>query len=227
MENDLFFIPEILGVKTAIADSRSSNPTVDELSRLASTTRRTGMLSQKVGIVVVHIGKEDGGFSKIDEVLQKSDVPITQFRPTHVGNHLDEAISFAKRGGYIDFTATSDGLTCARDVGEAIGSGVPLDRITISSDANGSIPVWSESGNLIATTVASPKSLMRTVVSLIEDFDFDTESAISFITSNVASALGLRPLKGEISVGSDADLLIINDQWHLNKVILQGTVFDL
>ena len=225
--NDLFFIPEIIGVKTAISDSRSSNLTVGELGRLASEVRGAAMLSRKVGIVVVHLGKEYEGFSKINEAIEVCNLPITQIRPTHVGRHLEGAISFAKRGGYIDFTATVDGLDCAKDIVQAIDSGVPTDRITISSDANGSIPVWGEDGSLIGTSVATSRSLMKTVTSLIDEFSLDIETAISFVTCNVSVALGMAACKGSISVGSDADLLIVDDQFHINKVMLQGEIYDL
>ena len=54
--DDIVFIDEIIGVKIAIADHRSSNMTREDLIRLASDARVAGMLSGKPGIVHLHTG---------------------------------------------------------------------------------------------------------------------------------------------------------------------------
>ena len=191
VEKDIVFIPEIIGVKIAIADSRASPLTYQELTRLAAEVRRAGMLSSKAGIMTIHIGEGKQGFSLIMEAIKNSNIPITQFRPTHVGHHLAEAIDFAKNGGYIDFTANEDVIRTADDIKLALQSGTPVDRITISSDAQGSIPSWDSLGNLIGYTIASVKALGEVVKLLITKHSLDFEKVISFVTKNVATALNL------------------------------------
>ena len=45
VEKDIMMIPPIIGVKVAVSDHRSSNPTGEELIRLATQARRGGLLS--------------------------------------------------------------------------------------------------------------------------------------------------------------------------------------
>ncbi|MDI6863477.1 MAG: amidohydrolase family protein, partial [Pseudothermotoga sp.] len=54
---DIVLIDKVIGVgEVAISDHRSSQPTLDELKRLAADARIGGMLSGKAGVVNVHVG---------------------------------------------------------------------------------------------------------------------------------------------------------------------------
>lgn len=51
LEKDIMMVEPIIGVKVAVSDHRSSNPTGEELIRLATAARRAGLLSNKAGLV--------------------------------------------------------------------------------------------------------------------------------------------------------------------------------
>ncbi|MEA4988463.1 MAG: amidohydrolase family protein, partial [Anaerovorax sp.] len=76
VKKDIAFIDEIIGVKIALSDHRSANVSFDELSRLASDARVAGMLSGKPGIVTAHMGDGDVGLGLINEVLNKTEIPV-------------------------------------------------------------------------------------------------------------------------------------------------------
>ena len=74
------------------------------------------------------------------DIIRTTDIPAFHFRPTHMGRRLDQAAAFTRMGGYADITV-KDGIAAAFPglLSEANGA-----LITLSSDANGSMPLWDE-----------------------------------------------------------------------------------
>ena len=88
IEDDIILIDKIIGVgEIAIADHRSSQPTVEELAKIASAARIGGMLSGKSGIVNIHVGDSYDHLQLIEQVVETTDIPIKQFYPTHVNRN--------------------------------------------------------------------------------------------------------------------------------------------
>ena len=57
VRSDIVFVDPILGVgEVAISDHRSSQPTFDELVRLAADCHVAGMMSGKAGVLHLHLG---------------------------------------------------------------------------------------------------------------------------------------------------------------------------
>jgi len=80
IKRDIMLIEKFIGVgEVAIADHRSSQMTPTEMARVASEARVAGMLSGKSGIVSIHVGDEPAKLSKLQRVVEQSDIPITQF----------------------------------------------------------------------------------------------------------------------------------------------------
>lgn len=226
VKKDIVFIEEVIGVKIALSDHRSPSINFDELARLASDARVAGMLSGKAGIVVVHMGGGRKEFSLINQVLEETEIPIKTMRPTHVNRKeelLVESFNYAKRGGIIDLTCgIYKDLSPNNVIVRAELEGVPLENITISSDGYGSWSRYDEYGNLVEIGVSSVSSLYNEFKSMVLQSNFDLEKALSFFTTNVSKALNIYPKKGTISEGSDADLLIIDDNMNLVSVIANG-----
>jgi beta-aspartyl-dipeptidase (metallo-type) len=224
---DIMFCEKVLGVKLALSDHRSSNITYKELIALASKTRVAGMLSGKPGIVVLHMGNGHKGFSPIFKALEKSEIPISQLRPTHVGRNegiRENAFKFLEMGGYIDFTAGTRKVgKTTEHIKEAMKRVLPLDRITVSTDGHGSWSIYNEDGTLKEMGVASVENLMRDLRHLVVEGGVTLNNALPFFTSNVASGLGLKN-KGVIREQADADILILNRQLMPDTVIAKGKV---
>ena len=108
--DDIVFVDEIIGVKIAIADHRSANMTTESLIKLASDARVAGMLSGKPGIVHLHTGSGKNPLNIVFDALEKSEIPITNFRPTHLAPKYEHALKFAEMGGYVDFTCDPDDM---------------------------------------------------------------------------------------------------------------------
>ena len=229
VERDITFIKEIVGVKLAISDHRAPNVSVRELIQLASKTRVAGMLSGKPGIVTLHMGDSKKGLSPVFEALDESEIPVTIFRPTHVNRNqwlLKEAYEYLGMGGYIDFTCMPNSdLTPGVCIRKAIEQGLPTGRITISSDGHGSWSNYAEDGSLLEIGVSGVDALWRELVSMVKTQEFTLEEALTYVTGNVAEALGLAGKKGCIAKGADADLLLMDAEMNLQTVIAGGTVF--
>lgn len=214
---DIAFIDEIIGVKVAISDHRSSAPLKQELARMATECRTAGLLANKPGVVHMHTGKGKDGYKKILEIVEETDIPITQFRPTHVANQYEDALAFASKGGYIDFTADEKTPSLLKKTLEI----VPLKQITLSSDANGSFPIWDENLNIIGMGVGKMETLYASIRSLILEEHVDISTAISIITKNVADALLLKQ-KGSIEKGKDADIVLLDTDLNVTDVFALG-----
>ncbi|NLL43036.1 MAG: beta-aspartyl-peptidase [Firmicutes bacterium] len=224
VKKDIAFINEVVGVKIALSDHRCSHPTREDLIRLASDARMASLISGKPGLVTIHMGRGKGRLDLIFQILEETDIPIKHFRPTHVGKLGEAAVRFAKMGGYIDFTASSRPSEAAGDIVQAIQAGAPLQRITLSSDANGSLPKWNEENEMIGITAASMQSLHKVVTELIIGEGMPVTDALRLVTENAAQALELDGRKGRLEAGYDADLLLLDSEFHLDTVIARGQV---
>lgn len=231
VQDDIILIDKIIGAgEIALSDHRSSQPTVDEIARVAASARVGGMLSGKAGIVNVHMGEGARGLSMILEIVEKTEIPITQFLPTHTGrceSLFREAVAYAKRGGFIDFTTSGirkfekKKVTSGQLLAMALKQGVPIERITFSSDGQGSMPRFNEKREFLGLGVGKVSSLFEAVRSAVGKEQIPLEDALRVITSNPARILKLAG-KGRIEVGFDADLVILNSGLEIETVIAQG-----
>jgi beta-aspartyl-dipeptidase (metallo-type) len=232
---DIALIEEVIGVKTSVSDHRSSHPTVEELRKLISEARVAGILSGKAGVVHVHMGNEKPGLRPLLEAIDGTDIPIEQLAPTHLNRNRDllaQAVEFGKAGGYVDVTTSVSpelGMRGSVKASEAVKylvkEGVPVDRITMSSDGNGSLPVFDERGNLVKLDIAKPQTLYREFVDLVLLEGMNLEDAVRVVSTNVADHLKLRS-KGRVAPGKDADLVVLEKgSLRVVYVVARGRVF--
>ncbi|MFW5838911.1 MAG: amidohydrolase family protein, partial [Bacillota bacterium] len=111
IEDDMLFTTEIIGTgEIAIADHRSSQVTVNDLRDVIAKTHVAGLLSNKAGVTVIHLGKEPNGIKMIIDALDNTGIPIEKVLPTHANRNqaiLDDAINYHHSHGlYFDITAT-------------------------------------------------------------------------------------------------------------------------
>lgn len=227
-DRDIVFIDEVLGLKLAISDHRAPNVSLDELIRIASKTRVAGMLSNKPGVVVLHMGDAESGLKPVMKAVEQTAVPIKIFRPTHVNrntNLLEEGYEFTGRGGYIDLTCGIEGQPKPGDcAAEAKKRGLPLDHITFSSDGHGSWSNYAPDGTLLEIGVSGVASIYKEMKRMVQELGMGLEEALPYLTSNVAKALEIYPRKGCIREGADADMLLLNENLEIDTVIAKGTL---
>lgn len=228
ISKDIIFIDEILGVKIALSDHRSSSITKEELARLASDARVAGMLADKAGIVVLHMGDGKKSLRPIFELIEETDIPIRTFRPTHINRNprlVEDALSFSMQGGLIDITCGNTGeLSTANTLNRIKSMNIDWENVTLSSDGYGSYSDYDDQGRLLRIGAASVSSLYTEFKSLVLDEGFNLEESLELVTSNVAKALNLYPEKGAIRIGSSADLLMLNPDLGLSTVISRGKI---
>lgn len=225
VDRDVALIDKVIGVKCAISDHRSSAPGNEQLANMAALARVGGLLGEKAGISVFHMGNSPRGLAPLEAILQHADVPISKLLPTHVNRAeplFAQAKAFARRGGYIDITSSIETpIDAATAIASALRDGVPLARMTVSSDGNGSQPVFDSEGKLTGIGVAGFESLLSTLQQLVHRHQLPLEQALRPFTQTVAEFLGFAH-KGQLAEGCDADFIILTAGLHIDEVWAKG-----
>lgn len=215
---DIVYIDEVIGCKLALSDHRCSHPGREELLRLVSDIRMASLVAGKPGVLHIHIGATGDGIQPLIDLVKTTDVPIWHFRPTHLGRHAEQAAAFTRMGGYADITASPKAPeTMCGLVKEAVPG-----LLTMSSDSNGSLPVWNENYEIVGIRVASMRVLFDTVRGMVLRCGMPLDQALQFVTVNVAKALRLYPRKGTVAAGSDADLVLLGENLEIEGVFALG-----
>ncbi|TPG08506.1 beta-aspartyl-peptidase [Rhodanobacter glycinis] len=231
VRGDLVFIEALIGIgEVAISDHRSSQPTLDELLRLAADAHVAGLMTGKAGVLHLHLGDGPRGLELVRRALDESELPPRVFHPTHVNRRkalFDEALELAVRGCTIDLTAFpveegEDAWSAADALMRYLDSGAPAERITVSSDAGGCLPVFDAEGHVCRMGVGESGALLETLNEVLKR-GVSLERALPAFTSNPARLLRL-PAKGRIQVGADADLVALDAAGAAHDVMASGVV---
>lgn len=232
---DIMAIDKVIGIgEIAIADHRNGAPTLAEFSHAAADARVGGLLAGKAGVTNIHVGPGKARLSFIRQALEETDIPVSNFYPTHCERNqelLDEAITFAKAGGVFDITGSEnpdqtyelDGSIPFRQcLKQVIDEGLNPDCITMTSDGQGSLPVFDENNNFVQMGVGSSKSLLVGVQESVQKENIPLEIALRAITSTPAKLLKFSN-KGYLQAGFDADLVLLDEEdLSIDSVIAKG-----
>ncbi|MGS2777256.1 beta-aspartyl-peptidase [Robertmurraya sp. GLU-23] len=233
IEDDLILIDKIIGVgEIAISDHRSSQPTFDEVVKIATAARNGGILSGKAGLIEIHVGDGIEKLSLLEEIIEKTEIPARHFHPTHINRNKElfaAGITYAKKGGYVDLTTSTipqfleEGeVKCSTGLRLMLEKDIPISSITFSSDGQASLPYFDEMGEFKGLKVGKTASLFREVRDAVFNEKIPLEQAIQVITSNPAQVLKLSQ-KGNIQKGKDADLVILDKETlTIQTVIAKG-----
>jgi beta-aspartyl-dipeptidase (metallo-type) len=230
VRSDMVFVDPIVGVgELAVSDHRSSQPTLDEILRVASDVHVGGMMSGKAGVLHLHLGDGPRGLDLVRRALDGSELPARVFHPTHVNRQkrlFEEAVALAWRGSTVDVTAfppgplEDPGLSAADAIVAYFGSGAPRERLTCSSDGGGCLPVFDAEGRMIEMDVGKTSTLLDTIVELVGR-GRSLDEVLPPFTSNVASLFRFSS-KGRVRVGADADLVVLGPELEVARVMARG-----
>lgn len=227
VQRDIVFIEPVIAVgELAISDHRSSQPTLQELLKVAAQAHVAHLMTGKAGVVHLHLGDGERGLQLVREALASSEIPARVFNPTHVNRRrelFDEACELTKMGCTIDVTAFETGAVGYEPVEALIRfmeQELPQDRLTISSDGGGCLPNFDKAGNMTSMDFASSLSMTQVFYDLV-DLGKSIEDFLPFFTSNVAALLKLES-KGRLVEGCDADLLVLSQSNRIEHVMAQG-----
>ena len=231
IRSDLVLIDKVIGAgEIAVSDHRSSQPTFDEIARLAAECRVGGMLGGKAGVLHLHLGDGARRLELLFRLVRETEIPVTQVIPTHVSRNpelFEQGLEWVAAGGSIDITVGPDPAPSEPDVSfEAVVAafarrGLPLTRLTASSDGNGSMPVFGADGRLQRLTVATEKDLLRKLREIVRNGLLPLEEAVRLFSTNAADFYKLGR-KGRIEPGRDADLLLVDRDLGLVDVFARG-----
>ncbi len=234
--DDIVLMDKVVGTgEIALSDHRSSQPTMEEFSKIVADTRVGGILSGKAGLVNIHMGDGKEQLSFLRRILSETQIPATNLLPTHINRNrslMADGIDYARElGGYIDLTTSSDPdfldpeeVKASTGFKQALDAGVPADHVTFSSDGQGSLPVFDRDGNFLHLGVGKVTSLYREMRDAVLKDGIPLETALQPVTSNPAFLLKLSH-KGRIVEGADADLVLSSrDTLEIDTVIAGGCV---
>ncbi len=234
---DIMMLDKVIGAgEIAISDHRSSQPTFEEFARIAADVRVGGMLSGKAGILNIHLGDSPRHMDLIQRVVHETEIPISQFLPTHVNRSaglFQAAMDFAREGGVIDISGNEDfdywdpvcvEVRVCTGVRRLLDAGIPSDRFTFSSDGQGSLPIFSSDGQYQGIGIGRASCLLKEVRECVQREGIPLETALKPVTSNPARILKLNA-KGRLLPGFDGDVCLLHaDTLALHTVIAKGRV---
>ena len=229
VRGDIVHLDRVIGVgELALSDHRSSQPTLDELLKVASEAHVSGIMTGKAGIVHLHMGDGVRGLDLVRRALDASEIPARVFNPTHVNRKrvlFEEAIALARRGCVVDITSfevspEEDAWSAADALERFWASGAPATNVTVSSDGGGCLPVFDADGRVVEMDVGHAGTLMDAVRELLAR-GHSLARILPAFTSNVAALLRLST-KGELRVGGDADLVVLDADHHVRDVMARG-----
>jgi beta-aspartyl-dipeptidase (metallo-type) len=232
---DIMVVDKVIGAgEIALSDHRSSQPTIDEIKKMVADVRVAGILSGKAGVVNIHVGDGKTMLNTLFEIVENTEIPFTQFIPTHMNRNpylFQEGIRYGRAGGFIDFTTSSDPqfweegeVKASKALRIALEASVPIDKISFSSDGQGSLPMFNHKKEFVGLRVGKVTTLFEEIRDAVVDEKVPFEEAIKVITSNPAKALKLKG-KGSIAEGHHADLVLLQeDTLEIHTVIAMGKI---
>ncbi len=231
---DIMAVDKIIGIgEIALSDHRSSQPSFDEFLKAVADARVGGMLSGKAGIINVHLGDGKRQIEMLIKTIVETEIPITQFLPTHVNRSeelFEKCVEYAKNGGYIDFTGSEDPDFWEETEGEVrfskglkrlLNENVNLDNFTLSSDGQGSLPIFNEKKEFVGIGIGKSTCLLKAIKECVFKEQIPLETALRAITCNPAKILKLKH-KGKVEKGFDADLCILDENFDVDYVFAKG-----
>jgi beta-aspartyl-dipeptidase (metallo-type) len=211
IRSDMMLVEEVIGAgEVAIADARSTEPSVAELARLVRDAYAGGLLSGKAGVTHFHVGSGNARLCQVRSLLNDHEIAPCLLYPTHVERSealMLEAVELSRKGVTVDVdTVERDLMQWVRFYMEHGGN---PGRLTASSDA----------------AINSPATLLEQLRACVLEGGLDLWQVLAFATVNPARVLGLKH-KGRLHESADADVLLLRkESLELQAVFARGRRF--
>ena len=111
-------------------------------------------------------------------------------------------------------------MMAADAIDQWLTDGHDIRRLTCSSDGGGCIPVFDGDGELLQMGIGRSEVLAQTIAELLR-MGHALPSFLPIFTANVARVLRM-PSKGRIGLGSDADLVALDQDGRIKFVMARG-----
>lgn len=231
--DDIILIDKVIGVgEVAISDHRGSKPLKHELERLALDCRVGGLLSGKCGVLQLHVGDDKEGIYPLMDITKDSPALLSNFLPTHINRNMNllyQASKYLKEGGIIDLTTgifktdfDKESIDASYAFKYLLEKGCSSDSITASSDGNGSMPIFDESGVLKSIGIGSIERNIIEFRKMVQLYNIPIGIALKPFTINPSKILKLG-YTGTIQEERQADILIMNKDLSIDYVICKGS----
>ncbi len=227
IKSDIYLIDNVIGAKCCVSDRRGAQTTFDELKKAMATAALGGLLSRKAGALQIHMGDNPEGLTPVIKAQEETGVLIKCIVPTHINRNellMEQGLIWAKKGGVLDLTPCiyppdfKRAVKTAKAVVELTKAGVPIEQITISSDANGVHTIHG-----FERMSRNPMDLMyKEFLDMIQGEGISLTDALKCVSTNVAQVLRLDQ-KGTVAPGADADLLLLEpDSLEIKMLMAMG-----
>ena len=229
-------IDEIIGVgEIAISDHRSSQPTFDEFCQsLRRRTSRRNSFRQSG-----HRQCSSGRWQPLYESYRtgsprdgNSTLTVSAHPCEPQCRTFERAIEYAKLGGVIDFTGNedidywetvSDEVRVSKGIKRLLEEGADSDSFTISSDGQGSLPLFDEHGQFLGIGMGQSSSLYKRSAGMHRTREHSFRNCHQSYYSQSGKGIGPAE-KGRIAEGFDADLCILRENLQIDTVVAMGRI---
>lgn len=232
IRKDVYLIPKVIGLKTAISDTTTNHHTWRDLSGINAELQYGASIANKTAVLHVHVGRQKSRMDRIFELIENTGTNPAKVIPTHINRRnpdvIEQSIEYTKMGGVVDLSSlmrkeegTLTGLKPEYAVKRMLDEGAVLENLTMSSDGN--VPqLIMENGKRMGRYIAPLDLNRREVRDMANNGVCSLTDALKIMTSNVGKALGIK--KGVIAEGYDADLVIADgvENIRIEKVYAMG-----
>lgn len=232
VKRDVMLIDPCIGVKFAISESMAFC-TEEDMARTAVEGVHGASVGGKAGIVHMHVGERASSLDPLFALIERTGMPASCFYPTHINrydpDHMKPAVKFVEMGGTIDLTAimsrrggSGTGLRIPDALKNLLNLGVPLERITFTSDGNVSMPVRNEKREQIGLFNAGVDFLTDEWRAAVNECGLPLEQMLKPVTQTPARLMKLSGKKGCVTAGADADLVAWDASLKPRTVMARG-----
>jgi len=224
IRRDIYLIPKVIGLKTAISDTTTNHHTWMDLAEVSAEVLTGSSIAHKHAVIHVHVGKQKTRMDRIFELIDNTGIDPARVIPTHVNRRnpdvIEQAIEYTKMGGIVDLSSlmrkeegTMTGLKPDQAIKRMLDEGAVLENITMSSDGNVPQPIRDKNMRQVGRYIVPLDLNRREIRDMTNNGVCSFSEALKIMTTNPAKALGIK--KGRIAEGYDADLVIADSVENL------------